>query len=460
MRVLRLAALIALAQVCVVVILFSFAYSIAHATTIYSTIGTDSQHMQHTVDPSDTSRVMQPLGTGLSNTGGTIIVHFKGDAAATGARTLLVIGHWASQSAFVADGSQFGSPSMTLDQNISPDQAANSSGADFTQTFTYTVAFNPSLFYVVEIIGDNGSNYGATLYGSTSVFAPAPVRAMNALCANFGMSCPKNYPLQSVYIDFTDAGGYTPPPPSDTTTRIVPLTPTAAGNLSTTTGSTTVVFSANYLFNASTTIAGTYNELDLFLRESDSLAASSSVYALSPILAYPAHSTLNTMTNTITLPSGSAWVYNWCWGIAAPWGEISGDCSPSQSVFVITNPIITALGTTTTALGAFATSTCSITNVTGCVQNAIGFLFWPSQDDFNAFGQITGNIRTHVPFGYVYILLGQVQGLSASTTPAFSITVDSNIQSAYFDPIKAGIATILWALAAMWFFVRIRDLHL
>lgn len=243
------------------------------------------------------------------------------------------------------------------------------------------------------------------------------------------------------------------PPPAGSPSIIFPLTPNAAGGLSTTMATTTVIFSANYLYNASTT-SDVYNQLNLYLTESDSMAASSTVYTLAPIVS----GATSTMTTTLNLPAGSGWRYNWCWGIAAPWGEISGACSPTMDVFTITNPIIAAFGTSTASLGIYATSTCSISNVTGCVQNAIAFLFWPDEATFRSFNGLTGNIRTHAPFGYAYLLMGQIGGLSDSAAPSFSLSIDPTIQSDFFSPIKNALAAILWALAGIWLFIRVRDL--
>lgn len=467
MRVIRLDALIATAQVALVVILFAFGYSVAHATTIFSGAGTDSQHMQHTLDTSDTSRVMQALGTGLSNTGGTIIVHFKGDAAATSAQTLLVIGHWASQAAFVADGSQFGSPSITTDQVISPAQNAISTGADFTQTFTYTVAFNPSLFYAVEIIGDNNANYGATLYGSTAAPIAGLPRAMNALCANFGMSCPKNYPLQQIYIDFTDSGGYTPPvvPPPANGLAFIAHLPT-----STTVASTSVEFNATY-YVASTTIEAQaghggfgLSSTKYYLNLTRLDVASSSVWF---IANGAGNDQWNTLDKTIVLAASSTWRGVWT----------SYDASSTYPTYqrsnyfnfsVMSDALLSGLGLagldqipslSSASTTAIAPAPCGITNVSGCFQNAIVYLFYPSTASLDQFGTLWTLVKNKPPFGYIVAVQTAVGTLSASSTATFNLgTVP--FMTAIFDPFRTAVAVLMWLVFIVAFYHRLSTLDI
>lgn len=111
-------------------------------------------------------------------------------------------------------------------------------------------------------------------------------------------------------------------------------------------------------------------------------------------------------------------------------------------------------------LTGLATSTCGITNVTGCVQNAMAFLFYPSTTALEKFKLLQESAKTRAPFGYVYILLSSAQAVEGDSAPAFVLDINEDIQDAYFTPLKNAIATILWALAGFWFFKRIRDLQL
>ena len=261
---------------------------------------------------------------------------------------------------------------------------------------------------------------------------------------------------QSTNIVYYDNLQITPgsvvPPVNDTSTRINTLTPATESQLSTTTASTNVYFSAQYFYNASTTEYGSYNSLSLFLNRVD--AASSSVYTFAGIT----QNALESTSTTVVLPSNSSWNIGWCF--TNDTGG-TGYCTPTQNVYVISNPLPGLIGASTTDnLTGLATSTCSVLNVTGCLQNAMVFLFFPNASVFNNFKTLEGSVKTHAPFGYVFTVLDAINSTNASSSVSFTLDIATSTQTVFFDPLKTALASILWALCAFWFFKRIRDLHL
>jgi len=246
--------------------------------------------------------------------------------------------------------------------------------------------------------------------------------------------------------------GDTTPPPSDTSTRIEPTSPATKDENSTTTPSTTIDFSANYFYNSTSTPYGSYDSMVMYLNRID--AASSSITDFPGIQ----NDTYSSTSTTKTLPANSYWNLQWCFSQSAGTGLYA--CTPTQDIYVESNPLPNLFGTSTDNLTGLATSTCSITNVTGCVQNAVAFLFYPNSAVFDRFKTLQVNVQTHAPFGYVYTLIHQINNTSGAATPDFTLDIATSTQADLFTPIKNGIAAILWALAAFWFLKRIRDLHL
>ncbi len=238
----------------------------------------------------------------------------------------------------------------------------------------------------------------------------------------------------------------------DSSTRIQPVSPLLANQTSTTTPSGTINFSTNYYYNSTTQPYGSYDELALLLNRTD--AASSTLTVFPGITK----DTLTSTSTTLTLPDNSQWTQSWCF-LDSSSGS-SAYCTTQQTINVLSDPTTGYFGTSTDNLTGLATSTCSVLNITGCFQNAVSFLFYPNPSVLNSYQTLTSNIKTHAPFGYVYTLQAAITNTSGSASPDFTLDIATSTQAQYFDPIKNGIAAILWALAAFWFFRRIRDLNL
>lgn len=264
--------------------------------------------------------------------------------------------------------------------------------------------------------------------------------------------------LSDFYFAIADTGGVTPPI-TDYSTRITPVDPmgplSGSTNVSTTSASTSVHFEADY-FYASTTPATQgfyYDQVSLELNRVDAASTTERNFTI-------ATDTPTTIDATLDLPANSAWTYFWKFSGLAPWGRIDGTYTSTQDLFILSNPLPLYIGTSTDNLTGLATSTCDILNPTGCVQNAVAFLFWPQSTTFDQFKTLQGNLRTHAPFGYLFYVLGGIQDVSGTASSTFTINIDSNIETDYFAPLRSGLAAILFALTAFWFFKRVRDLHL
>lgn len=289
--------------------------------------------------------------------------------------------------------------------------------------------------------------------------APAGIYTVVIGDSNFGIRCSSPYPAYNA--DFTDyyfifqwtGGANGIASPVSDNSWITPLTP--ANGI--TTASTSVYFSAQYFYNPATTdpvMGFSYDNFSLRLSRVDMASSSEINYGIYS-------NAFITATTTLILPADSAWTYAWCLSGQAPWGPIDGLCTETRSLFVVANPLPLYLGVSELGnLTGLATSTCGITNITGCVQNALAFLFYPNATVLDQFKTLQTHARNRAPFGYVFMVLSSAQSVEGDSTPTFVLDIDPAIQTAYFNPIKNAIALILWALAMFWFFKRIRDLQL
>ena len=112
------------------------------------------------------------------------------------------------------------------------------------------------------------------------------------------------------------------------------------------------------------------------------------------------------------------------------------------------------------ALLGLATTTCSVSNIAGCFQNALVFLLWPNQDIIQKLSGIGGLIVNKPPFGYFTIIKNALQGFNASSTPAFYLTIPVFIKNTYISPLDISLAAILWFFFLVHFYKRLKHLQI
>lgn len=96
---------------------------------------------------------------------------------------------------------------------------------------------------------------------------------------------------------------------------------------------------------------------------------------------------------------------------------------------------------------------CSLYDV-GCqFQKAITYLFVPSNDVLNKFSNLWQTIAEKRPFGYVTITINQLKELNTSGTTAFTLG-DIPFMDSIFTPFRLLLASILWAVFAIYFYKR------
>jgi len=114
--------------------------------------------------------------------------------------------------------------------------------------------------------------------------------------------------------------------------------------------------------------------------------------------------------------------------------------------------------TTTRGLALYPEYECGITSLTGCFKNALIWTFYPTQAALDNWQTFTQLLQTKAPVGYFTITKNAINGLSATSTSAFSITIPAHLRSYIFNPIDIGLASIFWVYLIFSFYKRLKHI--
>ena len=103
---------------------------------------------------------------------------------------------------------------------------------------------------------------------------------------------------------------------------------------------------------------------------------------------------------------------------------------------------------------------CDLTHIMGCFKNALIWTFYPTQDALDSWTSLKTTLETKAPIGYFYSVKNAVGGLSATSTPSFSLTIPSHLKQYFFDPFDTGIAGILWFFFIFHFYKRLKNIQI
>ena len=102
---------------------------------------------------------------------------------------------------------------------------------------------------------------------------------------------------------------------------------------------------------------------------------------------------------------------------------------------------------------------CGITNITGCIINALRFLFVPSQQSIDQFSGTWEQVKNKPPFGYITSIIDEIGAIDETATPAWEMPTLPFLSSV-FDPLKTALAVILWGLFGVYFYQRVTKIEL
>jgi len=107
-----------------------------------------------------------------------------------------------------------------------------------------------------------------------------------------------------------------------------------------------------------------------------------------------------------------------------------------------------------------AYTTCSITDLAGCFQNAIVFLFYPSQSSLNDFSSLYDAIKNKPPFGYISAVQTALQGINDTETGVFTLETIPILDTYIFTPVRTALIWIMWLAFIFMFYHRLKNIHL
>jgi len=123
-----------------------------------------------------------------------------------------------------------------------------------------------------------------------------------------------------------------------------------------------------------------------------------------------------------------------------------------------------SLGTTTATSTApiFGTTTlvCSTWDLTCYVEKAFIWLLFPTDSLVSSYQGFLTTIQSKPPIGYFTLLMTNLNGLNASSTPIVVVTIPAQIKSIFFSPFDIAIGSILWLFFAVNFYRRLKHIQL
>jgi hypothetical protein len=253
---------------------------------------------------------------------------------------------------------------------------------------------------------------------------------------------------------------YTPPIPPDTTSRIDSISVSTSTNKVNLTG----------YWNATTT-SGVYEQLEFY--QTNSIFGQEDYFTINATTSgafninfdYRNVATPYVGTTTIPLTSNQIFYANLYEKNNAyynPFGEYDFRYS------TLLDATSTSLTASTTNTFNISTSTivdypeyeCSISSITGCIKNALIWTFYPTQATIGRYYALVELIQKKAPVGYFTITKNAINGLSATSTSAFSITIPAHLKSYIFNPIDFGLASIFWVYLIFSFYKRLKHLQI
>lgn len=135
----------------------------------------------------------------------------------------------------------------------------------------------------------------------------------------------------------------------------------------------------------------------------------------------------------------------------------------TSTTFTVYNSVIAALraAAASSTIAQPPVANCGITDLTGCVQNALVYLFWPNQTSINLFSRFKDLLYQKAPIGYFAQVQRALSSISSSSTPAIvGWSIPAGILSNFFTPLKTAIAGILWFFFLVHFYHRVKSLNL
>ena len=267
-----------------------------------------------------------------------------------------------------------------------------------------------------------------------------------------------------VHVILPPSGAPTIEPPTPPTTQITSISPQLTDPFT-----QTATTSVTYYITPADLAAGT-TTLSYVITTQDSIG-----YAPAQIGTITATSS-GYHTNTFYMGTvQAAWsAYYTLSGVAGQDPNIGAFYSIATTTFWVngTSPYLnitlsTSTGTTTNGsslqqckyggLLDFSYFACEIGNR---ISDVFQWLFLPPVGSLNQYQSFQTTISTKMPFGYFVLIKNAIQGINATSTSVFTLTLDQGVLTGIITPLRTALSWILLMGFGFWFYMRMKHLDI
>ena len=175
----------------------------------------------------------------------------------------------------------------------------------------------------------------------------------------------------------------------------------------------------------------------------------------------PASGTVSTST-IFTLPnSGTYHLYSSIYSFNQ-YGQIGQVFDSTSTDFVFNSSFLQSVYGTTTPSGlAIPSAPCGVTDLTGCVQNALVYLFYPNSNALDMYQQFITTLYQKPPVGYFAMIQSSLGSVTATSTGAITgWIIPAGIIDNFFTPVETAVAGVLGFFVLVEFYKRFKDVQL
>lgn len=91
-----------------------------------------------------------------------------------------------------------------------------------------------------------------------------------------------------------------------------------------------------------------------------------------------------------------------------------------------------------------------------------GFFRWafiPPQSTWDQFTTLKDDLKNKAPFGYFTSAVSAISGITGSSSPSFAIASSSPLMTYIFNPLRTGLAWLIYFASALWIYKRLTKVH-
>jgi hypothetical protein len=105
-------------------------------------------------------------------------------------------------------------------------------------------------------------------------------------------------------------------------------------------------------------------------------------------------------------------------------------------------------------------STFPFIDIFSCIKDTLVYVFIPQSTAFDSFITLKDDIKNKAPFGYFTSAVSSMSDISSTSTPAFTLATSSPIMTYIFNPLRTGLAWVLYLAGLIWLYKRLTNIDI